>query len=108
MNGSPLYQIGAEHVAGLLALGVLPVGYWLLRRRGAPSLAPIEWLLVALLAASAAIHAALAIGHDHGSGARVLFLVDAIFLGLVARRVLRGSPAGRLGVAVLVGVALLG
>jgi len=33
----------------------------------------------------------------------VLFLVDSFLLGLIARRVLRGSRAGRLGVAVLVG-----
>ena len=104
MIGSPLYQIGAEHLPAVIALGALPIALWLLRRRGAPILAPIEWLLVGLLAASAAIHAGLAIGNgDHGPGLRLLFLVDAILLGLIARRVLRGSRAGRLGVAVLVG-----
>ena len=102
-GGNPLYQIGAEHVAGLIALGALPVVWWLFFRRGVPALAPIQWILVALLAASAAIHAGLAIVADHGVVLSVLFAVDALLLALVARRVLRGSPVGRLGIAVLVG-----
>ena len=102
-GGNPLYQIGAEHVAGLIALGVLPIVWWLFRRRGIPALAPIEWLLVALLGASAAIHAGLAIVNDHGVVLAVLFAVDAVLLTVVARRVLRRSPVGRLGIAVLVG-----
>ena len=102
-GGNPLYLIGPEHVAGLMALGALPIVWWLMRRRGVPPLAPIEWLLVALLGASAAIHAGLAIVGDHGFGLSVLFAIDALLLGLVARRVLRRSPVGRLGVAVLVG-----
>jgi hypothetical protein len=103
-GGNPLYQIGAEHLAGVIALVLLPIGWWLLRRRGVPVLAPIEWLLVTLLAGSAAIHAGLAIANgDHGSGIRLLFVIDAVLLGLITRRVLRGSSAGRLGVAVLVG-----
>jgi len=102
-GGSPLYQIGAEHLAGLMALIVLPIGALILRRRGTPDLTPMQWLLAALLAASAAIHAGLAIGSDHGAGLSVLFIVDALLLGVVTRRVLSGSPAGRLGVAVLIG-----
>lgn len=102
-GGSPLYQISAEHLAGIIALLVLPIGALVLRRRGTPDRTPIQWLLVGLLAASAAIHAGLAIGQDHGAGMSVLFIVDAVLLGVVARRVLRGSPAGRLGAAVLVG-----
>jgi len=102
-GGSPLYQIGAEHLAGLIALIALPIGALILRRRGTPDLTPLQWLLVGLLAASAAIHAGLAVSNDHGDGLSVLFIVDAVLLGLVARRVLRGSPAGRLGVAVLIG-----
>ena len=102
-GGNPLYQISAEHAGGLIAVGVLAIVWWLFRRRAAPSLAPIEWLLVALLGASAAIHAGLAIVNDHGLGITVLFALDALCLALVARRVLRGSPAGRLGVAVLFG-----
>lgn len=102
-GGNPLYQIGAEHVAGLTALAALPIVWWVVRRRGAPALAPIEWLLVALLAASAAVHAGLAIVNDHGFALSVLFAVDALLLVLVARRVLRRSPTGPLGVAVLVG-----
>jgi hypothetical protein len=102
-GGNPLYQIGAEHTAGLIALGALPIVWWLLKRRGFPALAPIEWLLVALLGASAAIHGGLAIVNDHGLVLAVLFAVDALLLALIARRVLRQSPVGRLGVAVLVG-----
>ncbi len=102
-GGSPLYQLSPEHVAGLLALATLPIGLWLLRRKGAPILAPIEWLLVALLAGSAAVHTGLVIGNDHGFGISALFVVDGILLAVIARRVLRGSGAGRLGVAVLVG-----
>ncbi len=104
-GGSPLYQISAEHSAAVFALGLLLVGMWLLRQRGArdlaPSLAPADWLLAGLLAASAAIHAGLAIGQDHATGIRLLFLLDALALGVIARRVLAGAGAGRLGVAVL-------
>ncbi|HVD92307.1 MAG TPA: hypothetical protein VNC21_08495 [Vicinamibacterales bacterium] len=102
-GGSPLYQLSPEHVAGLLALATLPIGLWLLRRKGAPILAPVQWLLAALLAGSAAIHIGLVIGNDHGLGISALFMVDGILLAVIARRVLRGSRAGRLGVAVLVG-----
>jgi hypothetical protein len=102
-GGSPLYQLSPEHVAGLLALAALPIGLWLLRRGGAPILPPIEWLLVAMLGGSAAIHLGLVIGSDHGSGTSALFVVDGILLATIARRVLRGRGAGRLGVAVLVG-----
>ncbi|MEK6208195.1 MAG: hypothetical protein AABM32_11190 [Chloroflexota bacterium] len=102
-GGSPMYQLAADHVAGVIALAALPVGLWLLRRRGVPLLTPIDWLLVALLTASAAIHLGLALVHDHGAGIRVLFIGDAVLLGLIARRVLRGSRPGRLGVVVLVG-----
>jgi hypothetical protein len=103
VTGSPLYQIGAEHLAGLLALGVVPIALWLLRRKDAHRLTPIDWLLVGLLLGSAAIHAGLVIGNDHGFGISALFVADAVLLVVIARRVLRGSPAGRLGVAVLVG-----
>lgn len=103
-GGSPLYQIGPEHVAALIALGGLVIGVWLFRQRGAPTLSPLSWLLVGLLAASAAVHAGLAIDPDgHGVGLRVAFAIDALLLGLVARRVLRGASAGRLGLAVLLG-----
>jgi hypothetical protein len=99
-GGSPLYQISPEHFAAMFALGALVIGAWLMRRRIAP-LAPIERLLVALLAGSSAIHAGLAIGHD--GAISLLFVADAVLLGLVCRRVARGSRAGRLGVVVLVG-----
>jgi len=108
VGGSPLYQISAEHLAAVFALGVLLVGGWLLRRNFArlfvPTLAPVDWLLAGLLTGSAAIHAGLAIGHaDHAAGIRALFLVDAFLLGVIARRVLAGARAGRLGAAVLLG-----
>jgi hypothetical protein len=103
-GGSPLYLIGPDHVAALVALGALAVGVWLFRRRGGPGLAPIESLLVALLASSSAIHLGLAIGHDgHGTLIRALFVADALLLAIVARRVIEGGRAGRLAVAVLVG-----
>jgi hypothetical protein len=102
-GGNPLYQIGAEHIAGLIALGALPIVWWLFLRRGFPALAPVEWLLAGLLGASAAIHGGLAIVDDHGFVLSVLFAIDAVLLALVARRVLRRSSVGRLGVAVLVG-----
>jgi hypothetical protein len=103
MNGSPLYQVGAEHLAGAIALAVLPIALWLLRRKDTQRLPPIQWLLVGLLLGSAAIHAGLVIGNDHGFGIKALFIADAVLLVVIARRVLRGSPAGRLGVAVLIG-----
>lgn len=102
--GSQLYGLSPDHVTALVALGLLLGVAWLWRRRALPVLAPIEWLLVALLAGSAAVHAGLAIGHDHhGAAVRALFIADAALLAIVARRVLRGSAAGRLGVVVLVG-----
>ena len=102
-GGNPLYQIGAEHVAGLLALVAVPVAWWQIRRHGVPPLAPVDWLLVALLLGSAAVHAGLALVADHGPALSLLFALDAILLVVVARRVLRGSPPDRLAVAVLVG-----
>ena len=107
-GGSPLYQVNPEHLAAVFALGVLLAGAWLLLRVGGPHarprLAPVQWLLAALLAASAAVHAGLAVGHDdHTAGIRALFLLDAALLGAVARRVLRGLCAGRLGAVVIAG-----
>src|SRR4029079_1652354 len=103
-GGSPLYQMSADHIAGVIALLALPIAFWLVRRRGLPSLAPIQWLLVALLAGSAALHAGLALANgDHGAAIRALFAIDAVLLAVISRRVLRGSGVGRLGAAVLVG-----
>ena len=103
MIGSPLYHVSAEHLAGVLALVALPIVVWLLRRKGADRLAPIEWLLVGLLLGSAAIHVGLVVGNDHGFGIGMLFVADAALLIVIARRVLQGSRAGRLGAAVLLG-----
>ncbi len=103
MNGSPLYQIDPEHLTGAIALVVVPIALWLLHRRGTHRLPPIEWLLVGLLLGSAAIHIGLLIGNDHGVAIGMLFVTDAALLVVIARRVLRGFHAGRLGSAVLVG-----
>jgi hypothetical protein len=103
MTGSPLYRFDAAHGAALVALVMVPIVLWLLRRWNARRPAPIESLLVGLLLGSAAIHAGLLVGNDHGPAVALLFTIDAVLLAVVARRVLRGSQAGRLGVAVLVG-----
>jgi hypothetical protein len=103
MTGSPLYQLDPAHGAALLALLAVPIILWLLRRRAAHRPAPIESLLAVLLLASAAVHGGLVIGNDHGPAVALLFVVDAMLLVVIARRVLRRSAAGRLGVAVLVG-----
>lgn len=100
--GSPLYQIGPEHSAGLVAL-ILLAGATVLRGRPFQRLAPMQMLLAALLASSAAVHAGLAVGHDHGGPTRLLFLIDAALLALITRRVLRGASIGRLGAATLLG-----
>ncbi|HKW78101.1 MAG TPA: hypothetical protein VJQ09_03315, partial [Candidatus Limnocylindria bacterium] len=103
-GGSPLYQLSPEHIAGIVALVALAIGAaWYFRGRALPRLAPVDCLLAALLAASSAIHAGLAIGHDDGGMTRVLFLADAVLLAVVTRRVLRGSRPGLLGAAVLLG-----
>jgi hypothetical protein len=104
VGGSPLYGLDPEHVAALAALAVLVGVAFLVRRRGAWSLAPLDTLLVALLLGSSAIHLGLAVGHVSAQpGVRALFLVDALLLAVVARRVMAGRPAGRLGVFVLAG-----
>lgn len=103
-GGSPLYLISGEHATAALALVVvLVVAAWMLGRGRLAALAPIDQLLVALLAASAAVHAGLALGGGHGGGTRLLFAADALALGFVARRVARGAAAGRLGALVLLG-----
>ena len=101
--GSPLYTIEPEHGVAFVALVLFAVAAWVFRRR-IPALAPIEFLLAILLLSSSAVHLGLAIGHVSAGGpVRLLFLADAIALAIVARRVLRGAPAGRMGLAVLAG-----
>ena len=103
-GGSELYRLSPEHLAGVLALVMLLSVAWLVRGSRLPRLSPVNWLLVALLAASAAVHAGLAVGHsEHGVGLQVLMALDAIALAFVARRVWRGASAGRLGLLVLGG-----
>ena len=104
VGGSPLYGLDPEHVAALAALALLAAVAWLTRRRASSSLPPMDTLLVGLLLGSAAIHIGLAVGHVSAQpGVRALFLVDALLLAVVARRVMDGQPAGKLGVIVLVG-----
>lgn len=101
--GSPLYDISPQHLGAVLALAVLLVA---VRRplRTSPSLAPMDALLVALLAGAAAIHAGLAIGQaEHDTAIRLLFVTDAAALGWIARRVASGRGAGWLGALVLLG-----
>ena len=104
-GGSPLYQLEPEHAVALLALAALAVVVALrFRPRDLSRLAPIDWLLFTVLAGSSAIHVGLAIADTHhGPGVQLLFLIDAVLLAVVARRVLRGGSAGRLGVVVLLG-----
>lgn len=100
-GGSVLYRLSPDHTAAVLALVLFIGALWLMRHR-LPVLAPVDALLAALAAASAAVHLGLAIGHtDHGAGLRLLFLLDAAALAAVARSVLRGAGAGRLGVLVV-------
>ena len=104
VGGSPLYRLAPDHAAAaMLLLLVALLVVRLVRGPGARSRSPLELLLFALVAGSAAVHAGLALGDDHGGGANALFALDALLLALVARRVWRGSPVGRLGVAVLLG-----
>ncbi len=104
MNGNPLYQLATDHLAGFIALGILPLVWLVIRRRGTPMLAPVQWLLFWLVAGSAAVHAGLALAStEHGLAFQALFMADAVALAVVARRVLRGQPAGRFGAAVLAG-----
>jgi hypothetical protein len=104
MTGNPLYLLAADHLAGVIALGILPPLWWLIRRRGTPRLAPVQWLLFWLLAGSSALHAGLAFASSgHGLALQALFMADAVALGIVADRVLRGESAGRFGAAVLAG-----
>jgi len=101
--GSPLYTLEPEHGAAFVALVLFALGAWLFRRR-IPALPPIDLLLAALLLGSSAVHLGLAIGHATAGGAvRLLFLADALALAFIARRVLSGASAGRLGLAVLGG-----
>jgi len=106
IGGSPLYDVNPEHTAAVVALVLLAVAAWLVRRR-LPALAPVDALLMWILISSAAIHTGLALGHvDASRVLRALFLADAVALALVARRVWRGGTAGRLGAVVLVGSIL--
>ena len=100
--GSPLYDISPDHIVALVALGALVIIARLLGRAHRPAGAPIDSLLVALLAGSAAIHVGIAVGHDGQSPAlRLLFLIDAALLLWSARRVARGARPGRVAAATL-------
>jgi hypothetical protein len=103
--GSPLYAIAPEHVAAIASLVALAGVALILSRHRFARLTPVDGLLVALLLASSAVHAGLALAHGTAA-ARVLFALDAIALAIVAQRVLEGRSAGRFGGAALAGSIL--
>ena len=100
--GSPLYAVLPEHVPGLVAAALVPVGAWCIRRRavgggpwttalvggyrGLP--APHRFLLW-LLVVTAAVHAGLVVGEAPPLAA--LFLADAVALLVVAGLLLLGK-----------------
>ncbi len=116
--GNPMYDIAPGHEAAILAVLLLPiVAWWIgiratdgsrratILRDGYANLAPLDQLAVWAMAASAAIHLALAPGHG-GGGIPALFVLQAGLLGLVIWRAVSGRPWRRLGGAVLAGSVL--
>jgi len=115
--GSPMYSVLAEHVVAIFAVVALVVGARMVRRL-APSrerfarwlgayraLDLLERLLLWLLAISSAVHAALILSHEP-SAYTLLYLVDALALGLVARRLMVGLSWRLWGGLVLIGSIL--
>ncbi|MGQ0670753.1 MAG: hypothetical protein ACT4PO_13965 [Actinomycetota bacterium] len=113
--GSPLYDVYPEHIGALVAVAVLPLLAWFLRRRAAAgdglaarlveahrALPAARRFLVWLLASSAVIHLALAIGHG-GLVLSLAFLADAALLALVARRLVLGRTWRARAALVLLG-----
>lgn len=116
--GSPMYSVLAEHFVAIFAVAALVIGAWIVRRR-APSreqfakwidqyrsLDVLKRLLFWLLAISVAVHAGLVLGHEP-SGYTVLYLVDTVALGLVARRLMAGL-SWRLWAGLVLGGSILG
>lgn len=96
---SPLYSVLDEHVAALLAIALLPLVLWVYRQirnhaTTPTSLDPSNRMLFWLLAASAAAHVGLVVGHE-ASALTALFLADAMLLGFAAGGVARGNPSHR-------------
>lgn len=100
--GSPLYRMLPGHLAGLLAVVLLPVAVLLVRRRagkggeeagrltaGYRQLPAHERLAAWLLLVSAAVHLGLVFGGGH-TVLGVLFALDAAALLVVVRRLLLG------------------
>jgi hypothetical protein len=116
-GGSPLYDVAPEHTAALLVTLAALVVAWLAGRRLARSgrprrllrawdaLTPLDRLAAGGLVGSAVIHLVLAATHGP-PGLRLLFAADAVALGLIARRLMRGR--GWRGWATLVLVGSLG
>lgn len=113
--GSPMYEVIPEHEPALLAVALLAVGSWYLRRRIRKS-GPqaVAWLgryralplthrfLVWLLAVSAAIHVGLVLGHEP-SFYSVLYAADAALLIWITYRLLWGTRWRRWAALVLLG-----
>lgn len=96
---SPLYSVIGEHIAALLAIALLPLVLWAYRRlrnhATTPTpLDPSSRMLFWLLAASAAAHVGLVIGHEP-SVLSALFLADSMLLGMAANGVAKGEPSYR-------------
>lgn len=113
--GNPLYDILSGHEIALVAVLVLPLLAWWLHVRasdgsarairllaGYRTLTPVDHLAVWSMAASAAVHLALAPGHGGGIMA-ILFVTQAALLGLIMWRALTGRRWRAPGAAILGG-----
>lgn len=113
--GNPLYDVLSGHGAAILAVLVLPLLAWWLGIRardgsrragrlvaGYSTLGPLDRLAIWTMAASAAIHAVLAPGHD-GAAMAILFLGQATLLLVAIVRAASGRSWRTLGGLVLIG-----
>ncbi len=113
--GNPLYDTLSGHEIALVAVLALPLLAWWLHIRasdrsaravrllaGYRALTPVDHLAVWSMAASAAVHLALAPGHGGGIMA-ILFVTQAALLGLIMWRALTGRRWRAPGAAVLGG-----
>lgn len=99
---SPMYTVIGEHAPAVLAVALLPLLAWGTLRSAARGgttaaryleryrrLPVVQRFLCWLLAVSATAHLGLVVGHEP-SALSVLFIVDALVLFVVARRLLLG------------------
>jgi hypothetical protein len=102
--GSPLYRVLHEHVPALIAAALVPVAVVWLRRyagggaswavelvRGYERLPATLKFTAWVLTLSGAVHAGLVIGHPV-SGITLLYLLAAVLMLSIARRLLTGRP----------------